>query len=132
MAKEAGLSQAQLLSVLKRYKNNGLMRRFAAVLNHRKIGLRSNVLVAWKVKKRNIKKVAKILVALPAVTHCYLRESSPSWPYNLYTMIHSSGRSRCLDLVRSISRKVQVRDFRMMFTLREYKKSSANLREVLR
>lgn len=131
VGQEIGLSEKQVIDLLKEGKRKGFVRRFGAVLGHRRIGLKANALVAWKVEKERINKVGKFLAGYPEVSHCYLRSNYSFWPYNIYTMLHAPDKRSCLKLVKSISRKARVRDFRVLFTLKEFKKSRPDLREIL-
>lgn len=131
-AKDLRISEGQLLSILKRYRKSGLIRRFGAVLSHRQIGLKTNALIAWQVEKEKLNRVAGIIGAYPEVTHCYLRSSYPSWPYNLYTMVHAGDKNACLKLVKLFSKKTKVESFRVLFTVKEFKKTRAELKNILK
>lgn len=130
-ADEIGISEKQLLSALKSYRKQGLIRRVGAILGHRKIGLKANALVAWKVRAEDINKVAKILISYPEISHCYLRSTYPSWLYNIYTMLHASNRKSCEKLIKLISQKTRIKDYRIMFTLKEFKKARLDLSAIL-
>jgi len=128
IAAKAGLSEKKLLSVIKAYKRERIIRRFAAVLNHRKIGLRTNALVAWKVEKKKINTTARMLVNFPGISHCYLRTSYPFWPYNIYTMVHAQNRKVCEGIIKSISRRIKIDDYKVLFTVKEFKKARTVLK----
>ncbi len=131
-ADEIGISEERLLSTLKSYRKQGLIRRVGAVLGHRKIGLGANALVAWKVRAGEINKVAKILAGYPEISHCYLRSTYPCWPYNIYTMLHAPNRKSCAKLIKLISQKTRIKNCRIMFTLKEFKKSRVDLSAILK
>lgn len=123
MAKDIGIDELRLLSLLKKYKKNGFIRRFGAILNHQKVGLKANALIAWKVKPQRINRVAKILVKFPEISHCYLRTTHFLWPYNLYTMLHASERKSCVLLIKMIAQKLGIAEYKVLFTLKEFKKT---------
>ena len=102
------------------------------ILAHRNIGLKTNALVAWKVPEQKIVSVARILTTCPEITHCYLRKTYRGWPYNLYTMMHTADKKTAESLISAIARKVEIKDFRILFTLKELKKIKSNLGGLLR
>lgn len=132
IAKRLGWSEEKVLSTLKDYKAKGLLRRFGAILGHQNIGLKTNALVAWKVPQKRINCVARILKGVPPISHCYLRSSYLLWPYNLYTMLHCRDKNSCLLLLKSIAQKAGIKDYRVLFTLKEFKKTKSNLLSLLR
>ncbi len=123
LAKRLDIKEEDLLSNLKASKKKRVIRRFGAVLSHRKIGLKANALVAWKVKKKDIDSAGKAMAEFTQVSHCYLRTSYAKWPYNLYTMLHSDSREELLRIISRISKKVRPEGYRVLFTLKEFKKT---------
>lgn len=71
----------------------GWMRRYAAVLHHRRAGAAANVLAAWQTDAPDA--AARRFVAFPSVSHCILRPARKDWPYTLYTMVHGRDESNC-------------------------------------
>jgi len=132
VAKRLGCSAEKVLSVLRDYKKKGLLRRFGTILSHKNIGLKTNALVAWMVPEKKINSVAKVLVAYPQITHCYLRSTYSFWPYNLYSMAHTADKKTCHRLILAIARKTKIKDFKVLFTLKEFKKTKSNLGGLLR
>jgi DNA-binding Lrp family transcriptional regulator len=132
VAKRLGYSEAQVLSTLKIYRKRGLLRRFGAMLAHKNIGLKTNALVAWDVPAKRINSVAAVLAGFPQVTHCYLRNSYSFWPYNLYSMVHARDRKACMRLISGMVRKVKIKNPRILFTLKEFKKTKSVLGGLLR
>ncbi len=128
LAAGLGIKENLLLSRLKSYKKNGLMRKFSAALNHRKIGFRHNAMVVWDIPDNSLEKAAKIMTSLFQVSHCYQRKKSADWDYNLYTMIHGKTKGECLKTVKQIFREVGCCNYRVLFSSKEYKKSAADYR----
>jgi DNA-binding Lrp family transcriptional regulator len=122
-----GWDENKFLKVLKSYKKNGTIRRLGLILAHREIGLRSNVLVAWEVGKKDLRQAANIFRKASEVSHCYQRKTHASWPYNIYTMIHGRNRQDCLMIVKRLSRMTGIKDYRELFTLKELKKTKADI-----
>lgn len=122
-AGKLNMKEEDLLEIIKRLVKKGAIRRFGAVLNHRKIGLKDNVLVAWKIEDKRIDSAAQFICGFSEVSHCYERKTDKDWPYNLYTMIHCSSKNDCLDIVKDISQRLRIKDYRLLFTEKEFKKT---------
>jgi siroheme decarboxylase len=123
LAHKLGIKEETLLGRIKSYKKYGLMRKFSASLNHRKAGFEHNVMAVWNIPDRIINKAGNLVASLPEVSHCYERKRARDWNYNLYSMIHGRTSKRCLDVVRGISKKIECKDYKVLFSSCEYKKS---------
>jgi len=121
-------NEREVVSMIAVCKQRKLIRRFGAVLDHYKIGLKTNALVAWTVKKEDIKRAAVFMSNVPNVSHCYLRKPSCEWPYTLYTMIHAPDRKRCGAIITLISDGIgnTIIPARILFTIKELKKTRFN------
>ena len=82
-------------------------------------------MAVWNVPDKLIDKAGNLMASFPEVSHCYERKRARDWNYNLYSMIHGRTRRGCLEVVRGISRKIACKDYRVLFSSREYKKSAA-------
>jgi len=131
-ARRLGWNEGRLIKTIKAYKKRGLIRRFGLVLAHRNIGLKANVLVAWDVPGPEIERAAGIFCRAVQVSHCYQRRRSACWPYNVYTMIHGKNKKDCRDTVKTLSRGSGVKDYRELFTLKEFKKTKADIWRILK
>ena len=128
LAKELNIDEKKIAGIIMALKKRGLIRRFGAFLSHDRVGLKANCLCVWNVPEAMIGKTGKICGREKAVSHCYLRESRRDWPYNLYTMVHAKTRTECKEIIKSISGKCKIDDFKMLFTLKKFKKTSPNYR----
>ena len=81
----------------------GQMRRFAAVLAHRKAGFVQNGMGVWVVPEEQIDEMGKAMAAFRGVSHCYQRPTYPDWPYNLFSMTHGRDRGECEAVLEAIS-----------------------------
>ena len=123
VAEDLGINEAEVLDTIKKYKEEGIIRRFGAVLNHRKIGLCVNALVCWQIDETKMDFVHEVVNEFSQISHCYLRESYPEWPYNFYTMVHSRGKDECMETIKGMASKIKAEDYRVLFTLKEFKKT---------
>jgi len=108
----------RLLKAARRLLSDGIMKRYAARLNHIKAGLPVGALGCWQVPRQLTDDAGKFLASLPQVSHCYLRVSYPRWRYNIYAMIHGQSREE----VEALVSRVSLYPFRLLFTVKEYKK----------
>lgn len=122
-AQKLGMTQDRLFAELERYQNIGVMRRFAAILRHRDAGFTANGMIVWKVPESRIEEVGEMLGAFPQVSHCYQRPTYDDWPYNVFSMIHSKTRKEADDIVSQIQSQINVEEYRVLFSLREFKKT---------
>ncbi len=73
LADEAGCDEADVLEFLGQCREQGLVRRFGAVFDTRRLGYRS-ALCAAAIPPSGLDEFAARLTPLAGVTHCYLRE----------------------------------------------------------
>lgn len=116
-----GINEDDLIERLKKLKNEGVIRRIAAILYHRKASYTHNAMVVWNVET-NVAEAGEMMASFPEVSHCYERDRGGHWDYNLYTMIHGRSMKECKDIVRHISEKIGLNDYLMFFSKREFKK----------
>ncbi|MDP2895282.1 MAG: Lrp/AsnC family transcriptional regulator [bacterium] len=119
-----GLPEEELLATIKRFKESGILRRFGAVLRHHQAGFAANAMVVYQVREEEIARTAEAIVSSPAVSHCYQRETRPGWPYNLYAMVHGRTKQQCQEVAAGIARSIGNPNYRLLFSVREYKKTS--------
>jgi DNA-binding Lrp family transcriptional regulator len=124
LAKDLGISEAELLKDLKDLCNRGVIRRFGATLRHQRTGFNANAMVAWKVDEDRIEEVGQKMATFVQVSHCYRRNPTAAWPYNLYTMVHAGDEQSCRELARKMSRAISVEDYSLLFSREELKKTS--------
>ncbi|VBB06259.1 Hypothetical protein LUCI_1478 [Lucifera butyrica] len=131
IAAKIGIGEEELLRRLKRQFAEGKIRKMGAVLQHREVGFAANALCVWVVPEERLEEVGRSMAACSAVTHCYSRIPVPEWPYNFYVMIHARTRKECEAMVAELSRKTGLDNYDMLFSTREWKKTSMRyFREV--
>lgn len=123
LASKLGIKESVLLARIKAYKKKGLMRKFSASVNHKKIGFNNNAMVVWNIPDKLIDSTGRLMSSYPQISHCYQRIKAPGWDYNLYTMIHGRTKAECLAVVRDISKKTACQDYKVLFSAKEYKKT---------
>lgn len=123
MAQRLGMDEETLLDVARDMQRRGIMRRYGAVLHHREAGFTANAMVCWPVPPERTETVGHALAAFPEVTHCYQRPTYPDWPYSILSMVHAPQREECYTLAERMGQAVQVKDYVLLFSHREFKKA---------
>ena len=124
IAAKLGIDEDQLLETLSSLCDRGIIRRYGATLRHQKTGFTANAMAAWQVEEDRIEKVGEKMASFRQVSHCYRRDPQPTWPYNLYTMIHANDEASCHETARMMSEAAGVENYTLLFSQRELKKTS--------
>lgn len=124
LADQVGISKETFLARVKILEEHKIIRKMGAVLRHREVGFRANVLVAWVVPAAKLDEIARQMAESPSVSHCYDRNTAPDWPYNLYTMVHGRSREECEEIVAELGRQCGIDKHVMLYSKKEWKKTS--------
>jgi siroheme decarboxylase len=122
MAENLRITTTELFAKAKEYEKNGVMRRFAAILRHRDAGFSANGMVVWHVPDEKIDEIGYKLAAFPQVSHCYRRPVYSDWQFNLFSMIHARTLEAAEKIAVEMSEIVEIKDYRILFSSREFKK----------
>jgi len=124
MSEGLNISEEKFLEVLQNLCDRGVIRRFGATIRHQKSGYAANAMAAWQVDEERIDAVGEKMAAFKQVSHCYRRNPTHEWPYNLYTMIHARDETSCRETARKMSVASGVNTYTLLFSRRELKKIS--------
>ena len=124
LAAQAGITEEEMLATLRSLSTRGVIRRFGATLRHQRTGYTANAMAAWRVAEERIDAVGSLMASFRQVSHCYRRNPTPHWPYNLYTMIHAEDEAACRETAGEMSRAGGVNDYALLFSREELKKTS--------
>lgn len=124
IAEKINITEAELLERLKDLSRRGVIRRFGATLRHQRAGFSANAMVAWKVDEDRVEEVGQKMATFHQVSHCYRRNPTADWPYNLYTMVHANNEQACHETAQKMSRATSVQDYTLLFSREELKKTS--------
>jgi DNA-binding Lrp family transcriptional regulator len=123
IGKRLGLSGDEVMERIRRLKETGIIRKFRARIDQRKVGITANALVAWKPAGSGGNELGKLLAAFPSVTHCYERRPVPGqWEYTHYTVHHGYSRDQVFGEVRAIAEQTGCPDYVVLFSTREFKR----------
>ena len=125
IAEHLNIDEEEVLQRLKSLCDRKVLRRFAASIDNRKVGVVANAMVTWKVPQERIEEVGELFASNERVTHCYIRSTVPGrWTYNLYTVLHAHDKATVEKLVKEMSRQVGISDYLLLFSTRAFKKTS--------
>ena len=125
IAAEAGAEEQEVLDLINRLKEEGVIRRFGASIKHQRTGYTHNAMVAWKIAPADVDAAGEQAAAFPGISHCYYRPSSaPDWPYTFYTMIHGKSGEDCLAVIEELKKKTVLKECEILETVKELKKIS--------
>lgn len=123
LARRLGLTAGEVVEEFRRLLAAGVVRRMAAVVDQRRVGLDGNVLVAWEVPGGRLDEVGEHLARYPQVSHCYLRAASAEWPYNIYAMVHGPDEAACRRFIEEVTAGLALPPPVVLPTVRELKRA---------
>lgn len=124
LGRKVGISEDEVIRVIRSLRDRGFLRRFGATLRHQKSGFTANAMVAWRAPEELIEEAGKRLASFSEVTHCYQRREAPGWTRNIYTMIHASSEDECYALAEKMAQAAGLTDYELLFSDKELKKTS--------
>lgn len=125
VAEGLGLAFDEAAAIHARFLATGRMRRFAAVLHHRKAGFGANAMGVWAGPQDDpeaLRRLGETMAGFRAVSHCYQRPSYPDWPYNLFTMVHGRDTAECEQALDAIAAATGIDDRHALYSTHEFKK----------
>lgn len=117
-----GVTEQEVIDRTKKLLEEGKIRRLAASIAHRKIGINSNAMTVWKVPSDRVDECGKIMATFEEVTHCYERPTFPDWEYNVFTMIHGYTDEECENVIERIKQETGLNDYVILYSEKEFKK----------
>lgn len=127
---QLGMDESHVIERLGTLIDDGIISRFGLVVRHRELGYRANAMVVWDVPERHVDALGETFASHPFVTLCYRRPRRlPSWPYNLFCMIHGRQRETVLgqiDKLKAVADVVE-RPPAILFSRRRFKQRGARL-----
>jgi len=124
ISEKLGITEDTLLETLQSLCERGIIRRYGATLRHQKTGFTANAMAAWQVAENRVEEVGNRLASFKQVSHCYRRNPTQGWPFNLYTMIHANDEESCRQTARNMSQEAGVENYSLLFSRKELKKTS--------
>ena len=128
IAEKVGMKEWDLLATLEMWRRKGRLKRIGLLLNHRRIGYSANGMCSFRIEG-DTGEAGRALAEFGEVTHCYERPSCPSFPYNLYAMIHCKSIEEANARFETLKTRLAAlerppADSVMLISTKEYKKTS--------
>lgn len=119
----------EVLERVSSWTQEGVIRRFGAVLRHRRLGFSHNAMGVWNIPDAHVDEAGAIMARARAVSHCYRRPRAQTWPHNMYTMIHGRQQEECESCASTILEALHRHGIeapmpRLLYSTREFKKQS--------
>ena len=118
-----GVSEDRVIEILESFRARKLMRRFAAVMNHRSAGFKANAMGVWAVPTEQLGDIGPRMASFAAVSHCYRRPTYDDWPYTVFTMVHGHNARDCEATIEAIRHETGVTEYALLWSIKEYKKT---------
>ena len=117
------LTGNEVLERIQTLQAAGIIRKFRARINQRRVGISANALVAWKRADSLNGDMGSLLASFPCVTHCYERLPVPGrWEYTVYTVHHGYNRDAVLAEIGALAGHIGVHDYVVLFSTEEFKR----------
>ena len=124
IANKLGITEEEVISTVSNCREEGIIRRIGVAIKPQNAGFVANALTAWKVPEDKIHEVGSELAEMKEVSHCYDRECPEGWDYNLFVMIHSQSKDELDQIIKNISSRFDLKEYKVFNTVRELKKTS--------
>jgi heme b synthase len=124
LASQAGISAQNLLEQLRAWRAAGAIRRFGAVVAHRRLGYSANGMAVFQVPEERVDAAGKRLAEYEEISHCYRRPRLSDWPYDLFAMVHGRSEAEVRAFVGRAAHDLGLENYDILFSTAEYKKKS--------
>ncbi len=125
-----------VLETIKRFLEEGKLRRVGVVPNHYSLGYTENGMTVWNVPDELVSNVGPAIAELEFVTHCYERPRHEGvWPYNFFAMTHGRSEAESERRIEQVKTRmeeffeVEDGDWDTLFSTRILKKTGIRLDE---
>ena len=116
LSRQVGIKEEKFIKELARLKDSGIIRNFAARLNHKKLGSIST-LIALRIPEEDIESTAKKIIKYQEVTHCYQREGE----FNLWTVFICYKKEKQKAFIKRLTKEVGTGNIMNLSTKRQFK-----------
>jgi DNA-binding Lrp family transcriptional regulator len=136
VAEALGEDVEWVLETIKRFDEEGKVRRVGVIPNHYSLGYTENGMTVWDVPDEVVDEVGPAVASLGFVTHCYERPRHEGvWPYNFFAMTHGRSEAESAERVQQVREKmdefwdVADADWDTLFSTRILKKTGIRMDE---
>ena len=123
-AKALGWPGEGVVAQVAEWLQQGVIRRFGAVVRHRRLGFVANGMAVFRVPPERVDAVGAALAQHSEVSHCYRRPCVPGWDFNLFAMVHGRSEDEVRQFVARVAAEHGLAGYDVLFSTTEYKKTS--------
>lgn len=128
LAQRVGCEEVEVLERIRRWCDEGIIKRFGVVVRHHELGFRANAMLVHDIPDTEVERIGNALAQAEGVTLCYRRPRVlPDWPYNLFCMIHGQAREEVEARIATLRRDVGLEScaHEILFSLTRFKQTGA-------
>lgn len=128
IAERIGASEPEVIGRIRRWLEEGAIKRFGVVVRHHELGYRANAMLVHDIPDEQVSDIGRALAEEPAVTLCYRRPRRlPDWPYNLFCMIHGRERGEVETIIADLRQRhgLETAAHEVLFSLTRFKQNGA-------
>ena len=128
IAGRVGTSEAEVLGRIRRWLEEGAIKRFGVVVRHHELGFRASAMLVHDIPDERVGDIGRALAEEQAVTLCYRRPRClPEWPYNLFCMIHGRERGEVEATIAELRQRHGLENYahETLFSLTRFKQNGA-------
>jgi DNA-binding Lrp family transcriptional regulator len=136
IADAIGQKRKWVHETIKRFNEEGKIRRVGVVPNHYALGYTENGMTVWNVPSETVSEVGPAIASLEFVTHCYQRPRHEDvWSYNFFAMTHGRSETESRERIEQVRERmndfwdVSENDWDTLFSTRILKKTGIRLDE---
>jgi DNA-binding Lrp family transcriptional regulator len=136
VAAELGVDTEWVTSTIKRFNEEGKVRRVGVIPNHYSLGYTENGMTVWNVPDDLVSEVGPEVASLDFVTHCYRRPRHEGvWPYNFFAMTHGRSEEESQQRIQQVKETMESfwdvgdDDWDTLFSTQILKKTGIRLEE---
>ena len=123
-ADDLDMPEDVLLQIVNTWVDERIIRRFGAVVNHRKLGYSANGMAVFNVPADRLDEVGETVARRREVSHCYQRPPMPGFNYNLYAMVHGQTVRQVQLVVDELVADLALNEHVILYSTVEFKKKS--------
>jgi len=125
MSTHLSMNIDEFLSHCQALIQRGIMRRYSASISHNNLGFVANAMACWQIPSDMIEAIGNKVASFQEISHCYERQTSLLWQYNLYAMMHADTREACKAIASRICSEVGLHKNgpALLFSTKEIKKT---------
>lgn len=132
LGKAVDLEEDEVLDRIAKLQESGMLKRISPILYHHKTTFQYNALTAWQVEADQVQLLADCLMAYTHVSHVYERETCEAWPYNVFGMVHGKQPEEISEVIKGVTSQMGDLPHKVIYTIKEWKKTSPNLKYLLK